>query len=520
MIRKPAVSKKTPGRQVSSTASVPAPVGGWNARDPQSMMKAEDAVILENWIPRTADVATRKGAAEHVTGLPGRVRSLSAYHSPIVDQLFAFTDSGIYNVTSAGAVGASVHPLTKGRCTCINFSTVAGAFLLSVNGEDKPALYNGTVWSSVDATSTVAITGLPTTDLTFLHVYKRRIWFVAKDSLSAYYLPVGSLGGALSEFPLGQEFSRGGRLVAIHSWTIDGGNGPDDYLIFITSEGEIALYRGTDPNVAADFGKVGTFYVAAPLGDRCFLRYGSDVLILTENGAFPLSAVLTAIAADRSKAISDKISQAFAYATSSFRENLGWEAIVHPTENLLLVNIPTSSEQTAVQYVMNTITKRWCRFSGWDAICWDFFNGQLYFGGDGYVAKALVGTTDFGRNITFRVMQAYNYFDHRGKQKHFKLVRPILNTGSLVSPSIGASTDYSERENYSSAALLPSIYGVWDSDKWDSGLWGIGGQTQTSWQSLAVPEGYAIAFRMQIDSTVAEVSWASTDYVYEVGGVL
>ena len=133
------------------------------------------------------------------------------------------------------------------------------------------------------------------------------------------------------EFPLGQEFLRGGRLVAIYTWTIDGGNGPNDYLVFITSEGEVALYTGIDPNDATAFTKVGTFYVAAPLGDRCFLRYGSDVLILTENGAFALSTVLSAIAADRSKSISDRISQAFAYATSSFRTNLGWEAIVHPT---------------------------------------------------------------------------------------------------------------------------------------------------------------------------------------------
>ena len=520
MILKPLRSKALPRGQTSSTASVPAPVGGWNARDPLSMMRPEDAVILENWVPRTADVTTRKGAEYHATALTGKVRTLASYHSGSIDTLFACTDSGVFDVTSAGAAGSALHPLSSGRCSYINFSTAAGAFLYLVNGVDKPALYNGTSWTALDETSIPALAGIPSTELCYIHAFNKRIWFLRENSLSAYYLEAGAVGGALTEFPLGQEFSKGGKLVALYTWTIDGGNGPEDYLVFITSEGEIALYRGINPNDATSFSKVGTFYVAAPLGDRCFLRYGSDVLVLTENGAFALSTVLSAIAADRSKSISDRISQAFAYATSSYRENLGWEAIVHPTENLLLVNIPVTSEAQSVQYVMNTITKRWCKFSGWDAICWEFFNGELYFGGDGYVAKALVGLSDFGRNITYRAAQAYNYFSQRGRQKHFKLVRPILTTSAQVAISLGASTDYTQEENLSEISLRQSIYGVWDADSWDSALWGIGAQTQANWQSVAAPAGFAISFRLQVSSNTSTVDWSATDYVYEVGGVL
>ena len=520
MMLKPLRAKTTSRAQTASTASVPAPVGGWNARDPLSMMRPEDAVILENWIPRTADVTTRRGAAYHLTDLPAKVRTLASYHTGTVNSLFACTDSGIFLATFGGVAGSSLHPLTSGRCSYVNFATAAGAFLYLVNGVDKPVLYNGTSWQSLDATSAPALTGVPSTELCYIHGYQKRLWFLRNNSLSAYYLEAGAVGGALVEFPLGQEFLKGGRLVAIYTWTIDGGNGPNDYLVFITSEGEVALYTGIDPNDATAFTKVGTFYVAAPLGDRCFLRYGSDVLILTENGAFALSTVLSAIAADRSKSISDRISQAFAYATSSFRTNLGWEAIVHPTENLLLVNIPVTSEGTSVQYVMNTITKRWCKFSGWDAICWEFFNGELYFGGANYVAKALVGEADFGKNITYRAAQAYNYFSQRGKQKHFKLVRPILSTSAKVAISLGASTDYSQDENLSEISLRQSSYGVWSTDSWDAALWGIGAQMQANWQSIAAPAGFAISFRLQISSNSSSVDWSATDYVYEVGGVL
>ena len=79
MMLKPLRAKTTSRAQTASTASVPAPVGGWNARDPLSMMRPEDAVILENWIPRTADVTTRRGAAYHLTDLPAKVRTLASY---------------------------------------------------------------------------------------------------------------------------------------------------------------------------------------------------------------------------------------------------------------------------------------------------------------------------------------------------------------------------------------------------------------------------------------------------------
>ena len=96
-------------RPVSGSVNLPAPTGGWNARDPLSLMKPEDAVILENWVPRTADITTRKGAAEHLTGVVGRVRTLASYHSGTVDQLFACTDAGIFDATAAGEVGTALN---------------------------------------------------------------------------------------------------------------------------------------------------------------------------------------------------------------------------------------------------------------------------------------------------------------------------------------------------------------------------------------------------------------------------
>lgn len=521
MFRKPARRKVVAGAQTAGTASVPSPVDGWNARDPLALMKSSEAIILDNWIPRTATVETRSGAADHVTELTGQVRTLLGYHSVTGNQLFAATDTGLFNVTSPGTAGAAVLAISAGRLSQVNFNTTAGSFLVAVNGVDKLMLYNGTAWSFIDGTSSpIAITGVPTQQLTFVTAFKRRLWFVKKESMSAYYLPVGSLGGALVEFPLGQTFLGGGRLVAMQNWTIDGGNGPEDYFCFVSSQGEVAVYSGSNPDDAANFSLVGVFYVAPPLGDRCFLRYGSDILMLTENGAFPLSAVLSAPSADRSKAISDRISQAFANATSLYKNNLGWQAVIHPTENLLVVNIPTVSETSSVQYVMNTMTKRWCRFTGWDAACWIFFQGALYFGGTGKVVQALTGTADFGENILFRSATAFDYLKSRGRLKHFRLVRPTLRASDRIAVNIGLTVDFREDETLTALTDLPTFWAKWDSGVWDLGVWGPESATEGNWRTVAASPGYAVSFRMQVSSRTSTLAWSATDYVFEVGGVL
>jgi hypothetical protein len=47
----------------SAGKNIPAPVGGWNARDPIADMPARDAVFLDNFFPRASDVMLRPGSA-------------------------------------------------------------------------------------------------------------------------------------------------------------------------------------------------------------------------------------------------------------------------------------------------------------------------------------------------------------------------------------------------------------------------------------------------------------------------
>ena len=95
-------------RAVSQPVSLPAPVGGWNARDSLTAMQPNEAVILENWYPATTECVLRNGYTKWATGITGQVETLMAYSGANTNKLFAIAGTSVYDVTAGGAVGAAV----------------------------------------------------------------------------------------------------------------------------------------------------------------------------------------------------------------------------------------------------------------------------------------------------------------------------------------------------------------------------------------------------------------------------
>src|SRR3990167_3110771 len=100
--------RKRPQLSRAVTASIPAPVGGWNARDALGAMAEEDAVSLVNLFPATTSVNLRFGHQQHATGLGAQTETLIAYSGGTTNALFGIAGGEVYNVTAAGAVGAAV----------------------------------------------------------------------------------------------------------------------------------------------------------------------------------------------------------------------------------------------------------------------------------------------------------------------------------------------------------------------------------------------------------------------------
>jgi hypothetical protein len=579
------------------TASLPSPIGGWNARDSLAEMQPLDAVQMVNFFPTPTDVTMRKGYTRSSTGIAGAVNALMSYSSPSGTTLFASTDSIIYDASTSTAT-PSLTGITSGKWIHSMLTTAGGSFMPAVNGEDSMVVYDGTLWSksantdtaqtissitrggtgNLTATLTTAVahglitgntitvagavpaefngtyritvtgtdtftyvmatapsgdattegaytvkyyvTGLDTDEFATVNLFKERLYFVQKNSLSFWYLPVDSINGQVDEFPLGGIFKRGGYLQAMGTWTIDAGYGVDDLAAFITSNGEVAVYKGSDPSDPNDWALVGLWNVGQTFTRKCVFKFGGDMLLLTIDGLVPLSAGLQSTRLDPRVNLTDKIFFAINQATTAYANNFGWQMNYFAKNNMLILNVPVTGGSE--QYVMHNITKSWARFTNINANCWEMNGDDMYFGGIGFVGKFYDTYADAGQNISAFTQQAYSYFDRRGQLKRFTLVRPILQTDNGV-PNVlcGISVDFDTIDLTNRISFNPVIdpIGLWDVDVWDNANFGGGLITTRIWQGVT-GLGYAGSISMNVVSQGIELHWASTDYVMESGGVL
>jgi hypothetical protein len=440
------------------------------------------------------------------------------YSSGTSNVLFAASGTSIYNATGAGAIGAAVVTgLTNARFQSQNITTVGGSFLLCVNGDDKLRGYNGSTWW-IDGDASHDITGVNTANCIHINLFKHRIYLVEKNTLKVWYLPTDSIAGVASLLDFSSVARQGGYIMAMENWTLDAGYGVDDHAVFITSNGEIIVYRGTDPADATKWALVGIWELGAPLGRRCSLKWAGDCLLLTQDGLVPMASALQSSRLDPRVALTDKIYNAISIAASNYGSNFGWQLLYYARENMLIMNVPVSVGQQE-QYVMNTITKSWCNWTSVNANCWCIFNEEPYFGGNGYVGQAWNGYSDNSTNISGDAKQAFNYFGNRGLLKRWTMVRPILLTQGAPSTLAGINVDFDDTDISGSISYAPVAAAVWDSSLWDAGIWGGGLSVTKYWQGVN-GVGFSAAMRLKIASQGIETRWASSDFVYEVGTVI
>lgn len=498
--------------QTARTASFPAPIGGLNARDPVAAMKATDAVILENWWPTPADVQVRKGYVPWCTGFANPVETLLRYAPTSGSyKLFAAAGGSIFDATFQGAVGAAVVTgMSSAQWQHTNIATPGGSFLWMVNGLDPAQMYNGTAWS------VPAVTGVTTSNIANLCVFGNRLFMVEKSTLKVWYLPVQSIAGAATAFDLATIFGRGGYLMAMGTWSVDAGNGMNDMAVFVSSEGEVAIYQGVDP---ASWTKQGVYFVGRPIGRKCLTKFAGDCLLLCEDGLFPLSKALQSSTIDRSVSVTDKIQEAIAAQTTSFSGNYGWQTTIFPDASQLWLNVPTGNLNN-FQFVQNTITGAWTTFTGMNARCWEVTGQSIFFGGTNAVYRAWTGQFDDGAQIQADALPAFQDFRVRARSKYFTMVRPSITTDGAPSILFGLDLDFLDTPATGALSYAPPTNGmVWGSMVWGTMMWGGSLRQISNWQTVG-GVGYYAALRLTVQANGSQVKWNATDYVYQAGGVL
>jgi hypothetical protein len=666
-----AVAKKF----TANTTSVPAPIGGWNARDSQANMNPMDAIQLVNWYPTPTDVTMRKGwtqssllttttgvvaistitrvstlatlttASSHglttgrqvsITGCTPAayngvytitvlnstsftytMASVPASNATVVGsyeigittpvntlmnyteiggyKLFAVSGSTIYEAAANPAVRVFTG-LTSDKLQSVNLTNQAGKFLVACNGVDPVMVYDGTQWFFVATTTTavtissiartspsatatvttatahglatgnrvtitgaseatfngtfvitvtgasaftytstgtstatsitgaytvIGITGVNSNTFINVNLFKNRLYFTQKDTLACWYLDVDAIGGPASPLYFGGIARNSGYLQAMGTWTLDAGQGADDYAVFVTSMGEVIVYNGTDPDSADTWALKGVWQLGQTFNRRCFYKFAGDLLLLTQDGLVPLASALQSSRLDPRVNLTDKIYFAVSQAASLYKDLFGWQINYFASSNMLILSIPTSEGME--QYVMHNITKAWGRFTGIQGYCWEVSGeAEMHFGGNGYVGLFYEGYSDNGSNITATAQQAYSYFDSAGQLKRFMMVRPILqSTGGVPNVVCGLSVDFDTQSQLGQVQFNPSTLtdGVWDASRWDAANWSGGLITTKIWQGVT-GLGFAGSINLNVAARNIELHWASTDYVMERGGVL
>ncbi len=500
--------------QTSRTVGITAPWRGLNTRDRLEVQSTEFAQELDNFICENGEVTLRNGTNSHATGAGASVESLMPYTSAGSEKLFAAANASIFDATTAGAMGSAVvSSLTSAQWSHVMYSTTSGNFLVIANGADTVRHYNGTSWTAP------TITGVTSSNLSFVTEHKGRLFFIEKNTLSLWYLATNAVSGAATEFPLGTLCKDGGSLVAASSWSLDAGDGQDDLFVIVTSEGEVLIYGGTDP--ASNYALIGIYKTARPIGSRCMAKYGGELVILTRAGPVACSELMNAVATEEQK-FAELVRADFKAEAIENGSSFGWQVHLYTARGWLMFNVPVDvGLETYRQYILNE--GAWFRFRELPAVCWAELDGTLYYGAsDGAVYKADVAdaVSDAGEAITGRLLWSWSRFNYAGNKK-FNMVRPHMEADATPAPLVQMMTDYSVIPLSNVPTLKDANAGTqWDAGDWDTSDWS--GVNIAYSQPIGVSGiGIVGALYMQIESSSLEVfKVKAAEIFFEPGSVL
>lgn len=499
----------------------PAPIRGLVLNENIANPGPAGALVLDNWICTTKSIRVRGGSTVHVT-LPTSVTSIFSYLSGGAEKFFASTINAVYDISTTTPASV-ITGQTSGTYNVAQFGTAGGDYLYAVNGADKAQLFDGVTWTAVDGASTPAITGVTTSNLSHVWTFASRLLFVEKDTTTAWFLPVDSIGGTASAFSLAGTFKKGGSLLFGATWSLDAGDGLDDKCVFVSTEGEVAVFEGTNPGSAADFRKVGVYQISKPLGPKAIMQAGGDLLIAMETGLVPISqAVQRDVAALETAAVSSPITPLWQQQVADLSAE--WEIVKWPRKNIMLVSQPGDAQGSCL--VANLETGAWSRFTGIDTQCLGMFDDSAFYGtADGRVLRMETGGSDDGAPYTSAYLGLHEGMGAPGVEKTVGQVRAVFRKASPILPKITAQVDYSEKMGIPpNAASDPASLSLWGSATWDESKWGDGGRLETIYLWRAVGRtGFVVAPEVQLtfgDTATPVVELVAIDATYQVGALV
>ena len=450
----------------------------------------------------------------------------------------AVNDLAYDGATEAFAAGEVVTGGTSGATATILaiVPTTAATGVLKIGPvtggpfQDNEALTGATVGDALAngaeaSASSLAVTGVATSALSFVWPHKGRLWFVEGGTLKAWYLAAGSIAGAATAFSLQGVFQYGGALLVGGTISMDSGAGLDDRAVFITTEGEVAVYAGTDPSSANTWGLEGVFRIGKPLSRHAWFKAGGDLVICTEDGVV---SIMQAMARDRAAlmeaAVTAPIEDAWQSVVSRRRAAFPFTATLWHPQTTLIIGAPTEDGSKPQAFVANTRTGAWCRYTGWDVRCSVVHQDRLYFGqNDGRVALAEQSGQDFDQPYFATWVPKFSECG-TSDDKFAISARLMLRIDAPTRFRVTGLANYELGALQLSAVTDAEGFTAWGTGVWGTSIWGgsRNALSQSQWQSIS-GAGFSLSPGVQIGVgriSEPQIEIASVMLQYEVGNPL
>lgn len=536
-----------PAPQTLATARIPAPIKGIDARVALTEGAPLNCVYNYNMVPFEYGMAVRKGYREYQINVDDGaglgVHTIIPFdgveENGVQDKLFAVTNEGIWDVTVAAAA-----PILKFTFADQQANAGYGVYAHYTNDAEDDVLFFADNFNGLfqyDAgTDTWAqatdIHGPVIENIRFVVTHKQRVWFIEENSTKAWYLPIGSNSGQAEEFFFGSKFSHGGNLEGLFNWTIDGGDGVDDYFVAVSRSGDVLPYRGADPSSADTWELVGTYFIGSvPRGPSFGSEHGGELFLLSAYGLTSMNDLLNGVNSDtlqdmeaQQSSISGQITGLLRNRMNITMDDYGWQVQLAPSEGALIIASPRVGSGPYIQYVYNLATRGWGLWRGVPMTHFDSWHGAVVFGNENNIVYRMDVTADNvtinppaeglnGDPIEFSVLTSYQTLGAEGLYKKVKLIRADFLADGPPEYVAVARYDYDIQE-----ALLPAgppigVGALWDAGLWDLAIWQTDGNA--SFNGLNGTWGYgrtvAVAIRGAVRETTRLVGF---DIMYTTGG--
>jgi hypothetical protein len=369
------------------------------------------------------------------------------------------------------------------------------------------------------------------TGLVYVWKYRNRLYFIQKNSMNAWYLDtIDAVGGVLKPIYMAGASNRGGKLLFGATWSIDAGDGTDDKCVFVTDLGDVLIFTGSNPGDATNWRQEGRYQIGAPLGMNAHCLLGGDLIILTVDGAVPLSQAITKDSGAMDLALLTKNIKPLWRDEVYRKRDQHWTIKRWDEYGGIFIAAPGGEKDFNKRcLVANNATGAWFTYT-WDATCFALMREFMFFGlPNGKIMWADRRGHDDGKPYVATLVGGWETFQSGAAQVVWHQARAIFlaRSNEPFQPQLDAAVDY-----VTTIPQPPPIgpdvgqLSVWDEGLWDEALWDADDRPprttrNTMWVSIG-KSGFAHAPVVQVQikqTTRPTVELIAIGTTQEPGGV-